>query len=74
MKDIAEKSLFIIPDKIKRLLWAFIILGIGMFIAGLMTGGEDSVLTNMAGFFNQHSLLGRYSSRRYLFQCYLATY
>ncbi|HBJ46567.1 MAG TPA: molybdopterin oxidoreductase, partial [Deltaproteobacteria bacterium] len=43
MKDIAEKSLFIIPEKIKRLLWAFIILGIGMFIAGLMTGGEDSV-------------------------------
>ena len=44
MKDIAEKSLFIIPEKIKWLLWAFIILGIGMFIAGLMTGGEDSVL------------------------------
>ena len=50
MKDIAEKSLFIIPEKIKRLLWSFIILGIGMFIAGLMTGGEDSVLRTWQAF------------------------
>ena len=49
MKDIAEKSLFIIPEKIKRLLWAFIILGIGMFFAGL-TGGEDSVLRTWQAF------------------------
>ena len=50
MKDIAEKSLFIIPEMIKRLLWAFIILGIGMFIAGLMTGGKDSVLRTWQAF------------------------
>ncbi len=50
MKDIAEKSLFIIPEKIKRLLWAFIILGIGMFIAGLMTCGKDSELRTWQAF------------------------
>ena len=50
MKDIAEKSLFIIPEKIKRLLWAFIILGIGMFIAWLMTGGKDSELRTWQAF------------------------
>ena len=50
MKDIAEKSLFVIPKNIKRLFWLFIILGIGMFIAGLFTGGDDSVLRTWQAF------------------------
>ena len=41
MKDIAEKSLFDIPGSWKTLLWILVILGIGMFIAGLMTGDEE---------------------------------
>ena len=44
MKDIAEKSLFDIPGGWKTLLWILVLLGIGMFIAGLMTGGEESVV------------------------------
>ena len=44
MKDIAEKSLFNIPGGLKTLLWILVLLGIGMFIAGLMTGGEESVV------------------------------
>jgi len=73
MKDIAEKSLFIIPEKIKRLLWSFIILGIGMFIAGLMTGGKDSELRIWQAFLINTVFLGRYCSCWDLFQCYLAT-
>ena len=50
MKDIAENSLFRIPEKIKRLLWLFTILGIGMFIAGLFIGEEKSVLRTWQAF------------------------
>ena len=50
MKDIAEKSLFIIPENIKRLLWSFVILGAGMFVAGLITGGEDDVIRTWQAF------------------------
>ena len=50
MKDIAEKSLFDIPGSWKTLLWILVILGIGMFIAGLMTGGEESVVRTWQAF------------------------
>ena len=50
MKDIAEKSLFDIPGSWKTLLWILVFLGIGMFIAGLMTGGEESVVRTWQAF------------------------
>ena len=50
MKDIAEKSLFDIPGGWKTLLWILVLLGIGMFIAGLMTGGEESVVRTWQAF------------------------
>ncbi len=50
MKEIAEKSLFNIPENLKRFLWALVIIGAGMFIAGLTTGGEDSVIRTWQAF------------------------
>ena len=50
MKDIAEKSLFDIPGGWKTLLWILVLLGIGMFIGGLMTGGEESVVRTWQAF------------------------
>ena len=50
MKEIAEKSLFNIPENLKRFLWALVIIGTGMFIAGLTTGGEDSVIRTWQAF------------------------
>ena len=50
MKDIAEKSLFQIPENLKRFLWVLIIIGVGMFVAGLTTGGEDSVVRTWQAF------------------------
>ena len=50
MKDIAENSLFRIPEKIKYLLWLFTILCIGMFIAGLFSGEEKGVLRTWQAF------------------------
>ena len=50
MKDIAEKSLFDIPGGWKTLLWILVLLGIGMFIAGLLTGGEESVVRTWQAF------------------------
>tara|TARA_B100001245_G_scaffold101424_1_gene73834 strand:- start:201 stop:1478 length:1278 start_codon:yes stop_codon:yes gene_type:complete len=50
MKEIAEKSLFKIPENLKRFLWVLIIIGTGMFIAGLTTGGEDSVIRTWQAF------------------------
>ena len=50
MKEIAEKSLFTIPENLKRFLWALVIIGTGMFIAGLTTGGEDSVIRTWQAF------------------------
>ena len=44
MKEIAEKSLFEIPGSWKILLWIFVILGAGMFIAGLVMDDEESML------------------------------
>ena len=50
MKEIAEKSLFNIPENLKRFLWVLVIIGTGMFIAGLTTGGEDSVIRTWQAF------------------------
>ena len=50
MKDIAEKSLFQIPENLKRFLWVLVIIGLGMFIAGLTTGGEDSIVRTWQAF------------------------
>ena len=50
MKEIAEKSLFTIPENLKRFLWILVIIGTGMFIAGLTTGGEDSVIRTWQAF------------------------
>ena len=50
MKEIAEKSLFQIPENLKRFLWVLVIIGVGMFIAGLTTGGEDSVVRTWQAF------------------------
>ena len=50
MKEIAEKSLFKIPENLKRFLWVLVIIGVGMFIAGLTTGGEDSVIRTWQAF------------------------
>ena len=50
MKDIAEKSLFQIPENLKRFLWLLVIIGVGMFIAGLTIGGEDSVVRTWQAF------------------------
>ena len=50
MKEIAEKSLFKIPENLKRFLWVLVIVGLGMFIAGLTTGGEDSVVRTWQAF------------------------
>ena len=50
MKDIAEKSLFQIPENLKRFLWVLIIIGVGMFIAGLTIGGEDSLVRTWQAF------------------------
>ena len=50
MKEIAEKSLFKIPENLKRFLWVLVIIGTGMFIAGLTTGGEDSVIRTWQAF------------------------
>jgi len=50
MKEIAEKSLFTIPENLKRFLWVLVIIGTGMFIAGLTTGGEDSVIRTWQAF------------------------
>ena len=49
MKEIAQKSLFEIPVGWKSLLWAFVVLGIGMFAVGLMMDG-DSVLRTCQAF------------------------
>ena len=50
MKEIAEKSLFEIPENLKRFLWVLVIVGLGMFIAGLTTGGKDSVVRTWQAF------------------------
>ena len=50
MKEIVEKSLFKIPENLKRFLWVLVIIGSGMFIAGLTTGGEDSVIRTWQAF------------------------
>ena len=50
MKEIAEKSLFKIPENLKRFLWVLVIVGLGMFIAGLTTGGEESVVRTWQAF------------------------
>ena len=50
MKEIAEKSLFQIPENLKRFLWVLIIIGVGMFVAGLTTGGEDSLVRTWQAF------------------------
>ena len=50
MKDIAEKSLFQIPENLKRFLWVLVIIGVGMFIAGLTIGGEVSVVRTWQAF------------------------
>ena len=50
MKEIAEKSLFKIPENLKRFLWVLVIVGLGMFIAGLTTGGEDSLVRTWQAF------------------------
>ena len=50
MKDIAEKSLFQIPENLKRFLWVLVIIGVGMFIVGLTIGGEDSVVRTWQAF------------------------
>ena len=50
MKEIAERSLFTIPENLKRFLWVLVIVGLGMFIAGLTTGGEDSVIRTWQAF------------------------
>ena len=50
MKDIAEKSLFQIPENLKRFLWVLVIIGLGMFIVGLTIGGEDSVVRTWKAF------------------------
>ena len=50
MKEIAEKSLFKIPENLKRFLLVLVIIGTGMFIAGLTTGGEDSVIRTWQAF------------------------
>ena len=44
MKEIAEKSLFEIPGSIKIVLWALILLGIGMFSWGLLHQDKENVL------------------------------
>jgi len=73
MKDIAEKSLFVIPEKIKRLLWLFIILGAGMFIAGLLTGGENSALRTWQAFLINTVFWAGIAHAGIFFQCHLAT-
>ena len=50
MKEIAEKSLFKIPENLKRFLWVLVIVGLGMFIAGLTTGGKDSLVRTWQAF------------------------
>ena len=50
MKDIAEKSLFQIPENLKRFLWVLVIIGVGMFIVGLTIGDEDSVVRTWQAF------------------------
>ena len=50
MKDIAEKSLFQIPENLKRFLWVLVIIGVGMFIVGLTIGCEDSVVRTWQSF------------------------
>ena len=50
MKEIAEKSLFEIPGGWKSLLWLLVLIGAGMFIAGLVTGGDESVLRTWQAF------------------------
>jgi len=50
MKEIAERSLFTIPENLKRLLWVLVIVGLGMFIIGLTTGGKDSVVRTWQAF------------------------
>ena len=50
MRDIVKKSIFEIPVSVRRILWIFIILGTGMFCAGLLIGEKDSVLRTWQAF------------------------
>ena len=50
MKDIAERSLFDIPGRWKTILWILVIIGLGMFFAGLIIGSEESVLRTWQAF------------------------
>ena len=50
MKDIAEKSLFQIPENLKRFLWVLVIIGVGIFIVGLTIEDEDSVVRTWQAF------------------------
>ncbi|MGK5092835.1 molybdopterin oxidoreductase [Deltaproteobacteria bacterium TL4] len=44
MQELLEKSLFEIPNEIKRLLWGLVGLGITMFVFGLVTGNEEGLI------------------------------
>ena len=40
-KEIAERSLFEIPAGTRKFLWTLVVLGVGMFIIGLLMDGES---------------------------------
>ena len=50
MKDIAERSLFKIPASFKGIFGVFILLGVGMFVTGLVSEEENNVLRTWQAF------------------------
>ena len=43
MKEIIEHSQIELPKSLKTVLWAFVLLGAGMFVIGLATGNEEGI-------------------------------
>ena len=43
MKEIIEHSQIELPKSLKTVLWAFTLLGAGMFVIGLATGNEEGI-------------------------------
>ena len=43
MKAVIEHSQIELPKSLKTLLWAFVLLGAGMFVIGLATGNEEGI-------------------------------
>ena len=60
MKEIIEHSQIELPKSLKTVLWAFVLLGAGMFVIGLATGNEEGITRTWQTLLDQRNVLGRY--------------